>query len=304
MSQQRAAGPMPAPSGSPLWVPSAPQEQPASRRHGHLWTLPDGTGLHAPPGQLTRDPETGQVCCHLCGRWFRALGSHVRAHGYTAYSYREAMGLCRTRALTAPDLSAAISMRQAAAYADKADVRARLSQGHDLARSGRLTRHARSVDAADRPERVAARRRHLAAGRDTAAKRREECLARRLGDLGATDLGGYLRDAYGQGASLATLAAATGLGRARLRTSLDEAGIVARPTGRNTLAGKQSRARAAEAAAAVRVGTSDVVAWMVERRAAGWTLTRLAAAVGHSTHWVRWRLPEDRRPLVDRTATA
>lgn len=53
-------------------------------RHAHLWVLSDGTGLHAPPGTLTRDDETGR----LCGRWFRSLGSHVRAHGYTADTYR------------------------------------------------------------------------------------------------------------------------------------------------------------------------------------------------------------------------
>lgn len=64
--------------------------------HAHLWTLPGGTGLHAPYGQLVRDPTTGRVCCHLCGRWFRSLGSHLRRHGLSATSYREAVGLCRT----------------------------------------------------------------------------------------------------------------------------------------------------------------------------------------------------------------
>jgi len=69
-----------------------------STTHGHLWTLPEGTGLHAPLGRLVDDPATGRLCCHLCGRWFLSLGAHVRAHGYTADAYRDTMQLLRTRA--------------------------------------------------------------------------------------------------------------------------------------------------------------------------------------------------------------
>lgn len=140
--------------------------------HGHLWVLADGTPLHAPPGQLTRHPDTGELCCHLCGRWFRFLGSHVRAHGHTADSYREAIGLCRTRALSHSQLSAAISTRQAAAYVRDPDVRARFAPGQAAARSGVLTERARvALVAGDRPERAEARRRQMAAGRAGAARR-------------------------------------------------------------------------------------------------------------------------------------
>ena len=38
------------------------------RTHAHLWSLLDGTGLHAPYGQLVIESGTGRVCCHLCGR--------------------------------------------------------------------------------------------------------------------------------------------------------------------------------------------------------------------------------------------
>ena len=56
---------------------------PARRRgragsHAHLWSLPDGTGVHAPYGQLVAEADTGRICCHLCGRWFISLGSHLR----------------------------------------------------------------------------------------------------------------------------------------------------------------------------------------------------------------------------------
>lgn len=261
--------------------------------HGHLWVLADGTGLHAPPGQLVREPGTGQVCCHLCGRWFVALGSHVRQHGYTAAEYREAMGLGRGRALVAADLSGSIRARQTWAYRESPTTRRHLAGGQALARDGRLAAEALRSNTArdDRLERSWTRVEQLAAGRQTQARRRNERLASRLNSLGAIDLVTYLRDAYAAGAGLEDLARATGLGRSRLRAALVDAGVTVRGTGTNTLAGKRARAEAAEAEAAARVGTDDLAAWLRQRRAAGWTLTRLGAAVGHSTHWVRRRLP-------------
>jgi hypothetical protein len=85
-------------------------------QHARLWSLPDGAGLHAPYGELVVEPGTGRVCCHLCGRWFVSLGGHVRRHGYTADSYRKAMGLCRSRPLVAEALSRSIATRQRLAY--------------------------------------------------------------------------------------------------------------------------------------------------------------------------------------------
>ena len=73
----------------------------APGRHGHLWSLPDGTGLHAPPGRLVTEVGTGRLCCHLCGQWFTALGVHVRVHGHTVGTYRQAMGLPRSSVLVA-----------------------------------------------------------------------------------------------------------------------------------------------------------------------------------------------------------
>lgn len=288
---------LPPPDAPVLNGPIVPATGPL--RHGHLWALADGTGLHAAPGRLSRDPDTGQVCCHLCGRWFRSLGAHVRVHGYTAASYRGAMGLCRTRALSEPQLAAAISARQAAAYARDPDVRARLAPGQQAARSGALTELASAAAAAgDRPEHVDARRQQLADGRATLAQRRADALGERLAALGVLDLSDHLRVSYARGASLAALATATGLGRAGLRAAMEEAGITVRPTGANTPDGKRSRARAGEAAAAARVGTEDLRSWLTHRYAAGWSLTHLGAAVGRSTHWVRWRLPDATDPAA------
>ena len=257
-----------------------------SADHGHLWQLPDGTGLHARPGELTVDDDTGRLCCHLCGRWYVSLGSHVRAHGYTAASYRTEMGLCTGEPLIAAALSDSIAVRQADAF--RRDERIRVAFA-----AGAATNHRAATTASKTTEpqqRIVRRRAALQAGRDTIAARRRQDLVQRLNHLGHSTLAGYLRSAYADGASLETLAMTTGLGRARLRTELDAAGVQVRPTGVNTAAGRRSRAIDAEQAAARRLRTDDLHTWLRDRRAAGWPLTRLAAAVGHSTHWVQWRL--------------
>lgn len=166
-------------------------------------------------------------------RWFRSLGSHVRAHGYTADTYREAMGLCRRRALTLATLSAAISARKALEHATDPKVRSRFAPGQQEARTGVLAGRARAAEAVAgvRPEHAALRRESLAAGRVTLSERREVVMQERLVFLGAPDVGEYLRRAYAAGASLQTLAEATGLGRARLRSALRAAGVSVRPPG-------------------------------------------------------------------------
>ncbi|MGH3575723.1 MAG: MucR family transcriptional regulator, partial [Pseudonocardiaceae bacterium] len=106
--------------------------------HDHLWSLPDGTGLHAPYGQLAIEPGTGRVCCHLCGRWYVSLGGHLRRHGHTADSYRETMGLCRSRPLVAQALSRSIAARQSEAYRRSPELRAYLAVGQELCKTGQL----------------------------------------------------------------------------------------------------------------------------------------------------------------------
>lgn len=259
--------------------------------HAHLWTLPDGTGLHAPHGRLVPDPDSGQVCCHLCGRWFRSLGSHVRRHGLSASEYRQVMGLCRTRPMTADDVSEAILRRQASAYRNRPELRGVLAEGHRLARSGQLReRVGHAVDDEPPAELIAVRRDALRRGRQRRDQEREHAVRSRLAELGCSDLADYLRTAYADGASLADLRAATGLGTTRLRQTMTTAGIDLRRPGHTTLAGRRSRAEAAEREAAAWVGTDDIAAWLTERHAAGWSLLRLGEAVGRSGPWVRRRL--------------
>lgn len=55
----------------------------------------DGTTYFAPLRELARDPDEDLVQCHLCGEWFRFLGSsHLRrTHGWTLARYRDAFQL-------------------------------------------------------------------------------------------------------------------------------------------------------------------------------------------------------------------
>ena len=277
-------------------------------RHGHIWLGADGTGLHAPYGELVRDEATGDVCCHLCGRWFTFLGGHVRVHGLDADSYRELAGLGATRALASRDLSERVRTRQRARYAADADARQQLAAGQEMARSGLLAGRERAGWRGERTDEVPLERRRerarqLACGRATSDSRREQAQAERLRKLGYDDLSSYLQRAYAAGGSLESLGRATGLGRVRLRDALVEAGVELRASGVNTDAGKRARADYADARAARRVGVSDLYGWMVARRDEGWTLQQLALVVGHSVPWVRTRL-ESVGPLLPAEAAA
>ncbi|MGH3807394.1 MAG: MucR family transcriptional regulator, partial [Pseudonocardiaceae bacterium] len=200
------------------------------RTHAHLWSLPDGTGLHAPHGQLVIESSTGRVCCHLCGRWFLSLGGHLRRHGHTADSYRAAMGLCRSRPLVAEVLSRSIVSRQSEAYRRSPALRAQLAVGQELSKTGQLATFASAAHTTNpSPELARLRRAALNAGRITRAAQRDQALACRLRELGFDDLASYLRHVYSAGASMRTIAKATGLGWARLRRELDAAGVVVRP---------------------------------------------------------------------------
>jgi hypothetical protein len=197
--------------------------------HAHLWSLPDGTGLHAPYGQLVIESGSGRICCHLCGRWYVALGGHLRTHGHTADSYRKTMGLCRSRPLVAESLSRSIATRQSEAYRRSPELRARLAVGQQLSKTGQLAPMALTSQVTSPPaELTRLRRAALDAGRATRAAQRNAALARRIRLLGFDDLGSYLLHARASGASMRSLVKATGLGWARLRRELDAAGIAVR----------------------------------------------------------------------------
>jgi hypothetical protein len=63
------------------------------RNPTRLGSLSDGTVFHAPLGEMLCDGDD-RVCCHLCGRWMKAVGgTHLRWHAWAIDDYREAFQL-------------------------------------------------------------------------------------------------------------------------------------------------------------------------------------------------------------------
>ncbi len=56
--------------------------------------------IYGDVGIVAYDPVEDKVQCHICGKWFRGLNTHVfRTHGWTADEYREEFGLNRGQPL-------------------------------------------------------------------------------------------------------------------------------------------------------------------------------------------------------------
>lgn len=88
-------------------------------------------------------PPASCAAC-VCGEYFTSLGRRVRVHGYSAKTYREAMGLGKTTPLVTAGFSQAMRDRQRRRYQDTTACRADLAEGHELARRGELNRLARA----------------------------------------------------------------------------------------------------------------------------------------------------------------
>jgi hypothetical protein len=81
--------------------------------------LKDGTVYYAPLGEILRDGDD-LVCCHLCGRWLRMIGStHLRVgHGWTLAQYREAFQLLQGVPTCSRDLSIGLRQRDSSTKAN------------------------------------------------------------------------------------------------------------------------------------------------------------------------------------------
>lgn len=59
-----------------------------------------------PRGAVVFSEDGERVQCHACGRWFRCLTGHLKAHGLDAGAYKETYDLKRTASLWPPVLQA------------------------------------------------------------------------------------------------------------------------------------------------------------------------------------------------------
>ena len=67
----------------------------------------NGGTINKPPnrGEIAYD-NRGFVICHVCGRAYRRLGSHIReSHGITISEYKEIFGLCNNSRTTEANYS-------------------------------------------------------------------------------------------------------------------------------------------------------------------------------------------------------
>jgi hypothetical protein len=160
----------------------------------------DGTPLYALRGELPVDVDGSAVQCHLCGGWFRHIGSaHVlHAHGMTAAEYRQLVGLNPRRALQAPDLRVRRADQMRRQITTDPRLRQAMAAGVAQARAGNLQRRAREEQrerpvAVERERQLAESGARLGAARAAAYRRRREQRAR---ELGYVDLEGYYRSRY------------------------------------------------------------------------------------------------------------
>jgi predicted transcriptional regulator len=65
-----------------------------------------------PYGEIVVDAE--RIQCHVCGRWYGSLVTHIRTHGLDAERYKAEFGLARGASLWGP---ATIAKQRAAALA-------------------------------------------------------------------------------------------------------------------------------------------------------------------------------------------
>lgn len=189
----------------------------------------DGRPLYAARGELPVDVDEQRVQCHLCGGWYRALGSsHLwRTHGVTADAYRDLVGLRPRHALWAPDLIEAQSELLARLVAEPR-LRAAMAKGHALARRGELqheatSRLAQRPTSLERGRQLAAAGARLGNGRAAAFRRRRELRALALG---FTDLAGYYQRRYrDERRRLDELAAELGCAESAVRGDLRRLGL-------------------------------------------------------------------------------
>jgi hypothetical protein len=249
--------------------------------------------MHPPQERLLRDEEADLVICHLCGRGFRSLGSHLRAHDLTADQYRQQYGLLRRRALSSRELSQDRSRAQRRAYAASERMRADFAQGQAMARTGTLSRRSRAAftEHGVSPELERERLERLAAGRRTQQADAERHLAATLEARGFSSAEEALRTLYVERElSVEDTAAQLSVNPKRIRQLLAHYAIPIRATGQNTTAGRRARIALNDQRTAERLGTSDITSWLRTRRTEGLTLRELAAITGRSIPWITTRL--------------
>ncbi|MET7423948.1 hypothetical protein [Dactylosporangium sp. NPDC005555] len=175
--------------------------------------------IHAPIGQMLTDGE--RVRCHLCGRWFLSVASHIRVHGWSKADYVATFGLELGNPLSG---QATRRRRSAALLARKIEPAIRNAQQRALSRSrsGALAEAAAEA-ARGRRHPVERRVKTLAAlavvdpraraeGNRRRARQHRERLTREVAArFGYATFDDYLSDRFASGMSMAAVSREAGL---------------------------------------------------------------------------------------------
>lgn len=187
---------------------------------GPLGWLADGTPYFAPIGRMVADGD--RVCCHLCGRWFLSVASHLRGHGWTKDGYIAAFGLEGRNSLagvaTRKRRAAALTARQItdpSIWDAQRAARTRARRG-ELTAAAAAAARGRAHPPERRPKTLAA----LAAARPEAraagyARWRQEQLTTIATDVAArfgfADFTAYVTSRLAAGMSMAAISREAGL---------------------------------------------------------------------------------------------
>jgi len=252
--------------------------------------LPDGSPLYGEIGVLAVDPESGQVQCAACGRWFNTIGgAHLTLrHDLTVEQYRENYGLGLRTVLESADRRAQRSASTYERMKREPKLRALLDRTAAEARTGAFaTRHRDTITAssrrsAQRPE----RRRALQELSDRAAElnktRFRQRIAGRLMELGFSDLTAYLTARHGAGWTISKIRRELGCTQLTVARFLEPLGLP-KPLDAD---------HPVEIAALARVGY-PILADFLQAQPAGSSPRRLADAPGHSVPWLQIRARRD-----------
>lgn len=270
---------------APLRVRQASVEPRAPLGH-----LADGTPYYAQMGELAFADDRSQVCCHLCGNWFRALApSHLGCkHGWEHAHYKAEFGLTKSTALQVPELrqlhrAVITRLLETDHRVSDALIQAQ-NRMRDNPTATSLRHHARG------PQRLAHQRSsRVAAARASHARqlRSETARLHSVHSLGFPTVEAYLRTRYvEQHNSLAMIAQELGAGLQTLRRLLAECHITIRSKTRATEDTRRRRSLE-DLLSGLGPDGQEWVTYLGSRVRAGASLALIAGECGRSRAWVR-----------------
>jgi hypothetical protein len=200
------------------------------------WRASDGTPLHYPAGTLEVDEIDDMVRSHVCGLWFRHVGTQARfSHDLSADEYKALASLNRSTSLVAPGIQRRLASVMRSRIKTDKRIRRGMAKGRALARAGVLQEAA--ADAHDSMEpRLARRHERERTGSALGTRRAQHSRAvreTRAQALGFDSLEAYLwQRYYHEDGRIEDLMADLGATWSSVRGDLDRLGIPIRPRGR------------------------------------------------------------------------